>query len=259
VAWSLCVEVSFYLLLPFLARGIARLARDRDPAGSVRLQLRLLCSLAAASLALRLALTGSPFLPVPRSEIVPASTLPWLFDWFAIGMFLAVLASDWETGSLTMPRLAGLAARPWVCWLLAAEVFTFMIIVHGDFYLPQYSLLAHLAFGALGALIVLPAAGSVRSERRTPAIGLLCSAPVVWLGTISYGIYLWHVPVLDAIRGPFEGVTVHSTGAATAIATTVLAAAITVAIAAASWYLVEQPAQRLFRGRRTPALAPARA
>ncbi|HEV3054171.1 MAG TPA: hypothetical protein VGX45_05910, partial [Solirubrobacteraceae bacterium] len=74
------------------------------------------------------------------------------------------------------------------------------------------------------------------------------------LGTISYGIYLWHDAVLAAILGR----TTVPSGAASPL-TTLGAFAATVAgaivLGAASWYLVERPAQRRWRPRRRAAVA----
>ena len=39
VAWSLCIEASFYVMLPFFAIGMARMTRRRGPSAQVRLQL----------------------------------------------------------------------------------------------------------------------------------------------------------------------------------------------------------------------------
>jgi peptidoglycan/LPS O-acetylase OafA/YrhL len=73
-----------------------------------------------------------------------------------------------------------------------------------------------------------------------------------WLGTISYGIYLWHVPLLHAIQG--SAIPDRPVSAAHALGLLVVVAAGGIILGAASWYLVEQPAQRLAR-RRTPAPA----
>jgi peptidoglycan/LPS O-acetylase OafA/YrhL len=68
----------------------------------------------------------------------------------------------------------------------------------------------------------------------------------VWLGTISYGMYLWHVPFLQTLdrwtgnpRGAlaFAGLFVATLAGAACLGT-------------ASWYLVERPAQEWWRRRR---------
>ena len=61
--------------------------------------------------------------------------------------------------------------------------------------------------------------------------------PLVLLGLISYGVYLWHLPILFAIRyyGPHWNDVVKVVVAVTA----------TLALSIASWFLVERPFMRL--------------
>ncbi len=66
-----------------------------------------------------------------------------------------------------------------------------------------------------------------------PIAKVLSIGPLVWMGTVSYGAYLWHFPVaieLDSARTGLSG--------AGLLAIRVLA---TFALAAASYYLVERP------------------
>jgi hypothetical protein len=66
-----------------------------------------------------------------------------------------------------------------------------------------------------------------------PIARVLSVRPMVWMGTVSYGAYLWHFPVfieLDSVR--------TGLGGAGLLAARVLA---TFALAAASYYLVERP------------------
>jgi len=68
---------------------------------------------------------------------------------------------------------------------------------------------------------------------RGPIARALSVRPMVWMGTVSYGAYLWHFPVsieLDPARTGFDG--------AGLLAIRVLT---TFALAAASYYLVERP------------------
>jgi peptidoglycan/LPS O-acetylase OafA/YrhL len=62
--------------------------------------------------------------------------------------------------------------------------------------------------------------------------------PLVWLGKISYGLYLWHFPILEASKKVFDGrldpVIYGSLGV---IATLI--------VAGTSYYLIEQPFIRL--------------
>ena len=61
--------------------------------------------------------------------------------------------------------------------------------------------------------------------------------PLVYVGTISYGVYLWHLPIFFAVR--YYGANWGN------VARVVVALTATLAIASGSWYLVERPALRL--------------
>jgi peptidoglycan/LPS O-acetylase OafA/YrhL len=61
---------------------------------------------------------------------------------------------------------------------------------------------------------------------------LLDFAPLVWIGRISYGLYLYHMPVIVLLR---------PTGPAMALA----AAGLTVASALLSFLVIERPCLRL--------------
>ncbi|MGZ8218733.1 acyltransferase family protein [Methylomagnum sp.] len=73
---------------------------------------------------------------------------------------------------------------------------------------------------------------------------LLALAPLVYLGRISYGLYVYHIPVL---QGPI-GVAVHGfLGLNDPVAwrAWLVDLPITIGIAALSWRLFEQPILRL--------------
>jgi peptidoglycan/LPS O-acetylase OafA/YrhL len=91
---------------------------------------------------------------------------------------------------------------------------------------------------------------------------VLRSRVAAWVGTISYGIYLWHLPALLLIeRAVLSRPPSASLASLGLVWVAVVAAAIV--LGAASFYLVERPAQRLLRRRerREPdgPLAPRRA
>ena len=72
---------------------------------------------------------------------------------------------------------------------------------------------------------------------------LLSARPLVWVGLMSYGIYLWHWPLLSMAR---------ALGVDTPLGALVVGFAITPAIAAMSYHLVERPARIAIRRRVEP-------
>jgi peptidoglycan/LPS O-acetylase OafA/YrhL len=255
-AWSLCVEMSFYLVLPLWALGAARALRGRARARQVRAEAIALAALAAVSLLVRAlafdADHGSLWLV----------TLPAFLDWFAVGMGLA-LASVALAGR--PPRIAVLR-RPWVAWAAAAVCFAVVSLVvplpRGLVAAPNVGahLAQHVLYIAVGALVALPGIFGIRAdaEPASRAIARFLGHPVMaWLGLVSYGIFLWHQPFLDQLL-------IHDLpGRAPAlpfVVTLIVTTAGAVAIAAVSYYLVERPFLALKDRRRAeaPAAAPAR-
>jgi peptidoglycan/LPS O-acetylase OafA/YrhL len=215
-AWSLVVELHFYILLPALAWALARLAGGaRSRAGVI------LLALGAASLAVRYATVYSPDVPDLRWRL----SLPTTFLFFVPGMLLALLRIGWEQrtpgwlrGALASTDIWLLASLPlWVAVLLGSYSVDFLIGVAG--------------FLMVGAC-VLPL-------RPGPLVRALEWRPLAVIGVASYSLYLLHVPVIEVLVD--LGVAPElGTMAATAIP-----AAIVVALL--SYRLVEQPFLKLRR------------
>jgi peptidoglycan/LPS O-acetylase OafA/YrhL len=236
-AWTLCIEVTFYALLPVYAAAMGRLAARAGRAGWLRLEVAVAVVLGVASLALRtIDLAG------PRTVL--DNTLLENFDWFAVGIVLAAASVAAQEG------VSGAAVARWVgrraglCWAGAVALYIALapllgnpaVLSHGIYYqTPWGGLALHVGFGLVAMLFVAPAvfprAGSVPS--RVLGLGALA-----WLGLISYGIYLWHDPLLGKLlqHGAYGWWPHHSF----AVLTVTTAAAAVVA-AALSYYLVERP------------------
>ena len=249
VAWSLCVEVSFYALLPVFAWLVARTASRAGGRMAVRVQLGWIAAAGLASLALRGWLASSLTLPTQDRGMTLMVSLPGLLDWFAIGLALAVLRAELEAGRASSFPVAALGRRAGVCVLLAFGAF--MIAVpeqHGDIFLPWYGVATHLAIGIGSGLLVLAAIVPRDGGARPWPLRVLGSPIAAWVGTISYGIYLWHLPALQLIE---PALLPHPTSASALSLGLVWLAVVAAAIVlgAASFYLVERPAQRLLRRR----------
>jgi peptidoglycan/LPS O-acetylase OafA/YrhL len=210
--WSLAVEVGFYLVLPIVGWAFVR-ARTRAR----------LVAICVAVIGLGLAWCAAGYL-----GDWPATTMtsvPTFLPVFGAGVLASVLACGRQLG-----RRAALAlmAAGWVVVVTSAwwhAIGDTGVLGHTVRDLP-----AALGFGAI--IVGLCA--------RPP--GVLDLWPVRQLGVISYGLYLWHMPVLYWLKT--RGVFPEDFGLAYAA---VLVPAI--ALGAASWLAVERP---FVRTRRTP-------
>jgi len=234
-AWTLCVEVSFYATLPLFALAARRFGRGRSFLHS---ELGLCAALVMGSIAWQAISIAS--MPSGSRALVPVLwTLPGSLDLFALGMLLAVLSVIHENAEHTPGWVRLVDRRPWLPWLLAIGVFYAVgrspeLLSHGfaAWWIPSHEL---KAVGA--ALLLLPVVfGSPTRGWLRRALGW---RPLVWLGTVSYGIYLWHNPLLDGLHTHL----VHHGE----VFTTFGLLAVTVAVAALSFYVVERPAQQFAR------------
>ncbi|HEY1522556.1 MAG TPA: acyltransferase [Solirubrobacteraceae bacterium] len=256
VSWSLCVEATFYLCLPFFARWMAALVRRDGTADAARSQVAVVGALGLVSILLRGAVCDSLIGPVSPTGAVLETALPGALDWFAIGIALAVIAAAWETSPERFRPVSRLAANWPLSWALAGVLYAVGAREQqGDLFLPLYGVFTHVALGLASAFLVLPA---IRRGPRTGAVRILSTRFVAWLGMISYGVYLWHDSVLKILKGSGAPPS-HAAGIGQAIVLFLATAAGAIVLGAGSWYLVERPAQRLFRRRRPgPGVAIAR-
>ncbi len=175
--WSLAVEVSFYAVLPGLAYLLLRVVCRGQ--WQPRRALAALTSLAA--------ITPLWLVVVSTTELLPNSAGMWLpahIAWFAGGMALAVLEA---IGARCHGTAAiGLAI---VLYLAVSTPVGGTVLGHDPASAPVTK---SLLYAAIGTLAVAPVAlGSAGWYER-----LLSRRSLVWLGEISYEIFLLHVPIM---------------------------------------------------------------
>jgi peptidoglycan/LPS O-acetylase OafA/YrhL len=232
VAWTLVVEVSFYLLLPLYATAVRRLARH-VPATTAELW-----GLAALAV---VGVTGQVLFALDRAPVW-VTVLPARLHVFALGMGLAVVVSRrWDARVQARIDRAGDAA--WLWWSLALAGFAVLPAVGGMVPTNEMSAVQSVAGdvlrGLIGALVVAPA---VLGANRGGAIrNLLRMRTVVFLGVVSYGLYLWHYFVLQIVQEDWLG---WQLGTGNWLVVLAIALPIVVGAATASWFLVERPAIR---------------
>jgi peptidoglycan/LPS O-acetylase OafA/YrhL len=165
-------------------------------------------------------------------------------DWFAWGMTLALLVAWRDNGGTVWRPLAQLATREWACFLCAALCFMAVVTVMADplslsskettpAYFFRFALQAIAGF-----FLLLPA---VLGDQGQPVQRFLRSAWPAAVGTVSYGLYLWHKTILEALDKHLpNGDTWYGLVGGLAI---VLAISLT--IATVSYRLLERPALKL--------------
>jgi peptidoglycan/LPS O-acetylase OafA/YrhL len=237
--WTLVVELSFYAAVPLFALSLR--VRSGDAEVILRRQLLLLGCLVVVSFGWQL-LTF-------RLSALSYETTKWMLgnvDWLALGMFLGVLsAMPAEVRALSRLRsvLADWAGSAGLCWLLALLMFWFCTLpVAGpiDLAIPTawQHITKHVLEGGTALFLMLPLMLGSPS-----IISRLLGNPVSrFFGEISYGVYLWHLPMVIYLQrvlhlGIFQGHYLELF-LLTAVSSTVLGAL--------SWYLLERPLLRRF-------------
>ncbi len=201
--WSLAIEEQFYWVWPLAFVGIARLGRTH------------------------------------RGRTIVVATITAVFA-AAAPLIAAVWGPDaayWATPARAAEILVGALAA----FLVAGRTLS-----------PRWHLVAGAALGALcGTFVLLPSVGGPAYHGALPLVGLtsallivglqvpgpvrsaLSLAPFVWLGRISYGVYLYHWPVFVVIDSPRVDLDTAPLF--------VIRLAITLALAQLSYSLLERP------------------
>ena len=246
IAWTLSIEVFFYLTLPLFVLAMAWLG-ERWHGGWLRLELAAVALISAISI-------------VIQSSVPMDDVHTWLFFsplgrgwWFGLGLALAAISVELSHRPTEpafidrvrrhpgVPVLGGalLYALAAIFWFEPSPSLSYPVVDLGHY------VALYLLVGVIAALVILPAVFGADGGglwRRA-----LRHRSLVWLGLVSYGIFLWQFPVLIfLLDADVDGF----------LPLTVLTFTLTVGCAALSYYLLERPLMRRLR-RRTAVAEPA--
>lgn len=206
--WSLAVEEQFYLLWPLAFVFIYRTWGRRA--------VRDLAAIAAAICAVESAILA---------HVASSFRMQFGLDGRA-GIALLAGAALGASATIRAPRWTG-----WVGAIVLAALAT-----SSSFSFEWWGTVGYLTVTVATCMVIIEA-----TRRGSLLERVLAFRPFVYVGTLSYSIYLWHFPMYQAAEHALGGGHRH---AAYLFAATFL----TIVTACASYYLVEQPCRE--RGRR---------
>ncbi len=178
--WSLAVEEQFYIVWPLVVFAAARGLK----LGSLRDARRLVPGLAVAALA------STIWMAVSFDPQGDASRVYFGTDTRAAGFLVgALLAAVWQPTGESGRRWEDVAG--WVA--LGALLIAFVSV---DEFTPWLYRGGFLMIAALTAVVI-----RLTLVKGTSIEAVLASRPFAWIGARSYGLYLWHWPVV-VVTGP---------------------------------------------------------
>jgi peptidoglycan/LPS O-acetylase OafA/YrhL len=230
VAWTLCIEACFYLVLPFVARFFVR----------DRWMVALPLVIAATVVVKMVAIARYGHLENAGILVGSFRNIVGMFGEFAAGMAVAAVWAKLEHRRVRLPAGVGLT-----CTVVGiAGVWTPLTLTHyfvgredylhgtGEWgYIPLLGVFPTVAVFAAVAIFGICYQPNVVTR-------LLSLRPVVYLGVVSYGIYLWHLPVGQWLS---RGVGAEFASRRMLLALLVVGTLVTIGAAAFSHRFVEKP------------------
>lgn len=209
-AWSLSIEEQWYLIWPLLFIGLLLWSRGRKSRLVTAIGVLIGASAMECALLFRGAGDRSYYGTDTRAQAL------------LVGAALAVLLSHRQMRSSRVLRVSGWVAAAGLTWLFYVAHSDASIVYDGG-----------LLFAALLAALLI--ASVVHSQDALLARALSWK-PLVAIGLISYGLYLYHMPIYDWLD--------HSHTDMSGTPLLLLRVAVTLVIAVASYHFIERPFRR---------------
>jgi peptidoglycan/LPS O-acetylase OafA/YrhL len=234
VSWSLVAEITFYAFVPLWMVALAA-SRPRDRRRAA-LAAAAVCIPAGVASILVFAYGDQWAARTPLSGLVTAfgAALAAL----GFGMVLAVLDAARTRDAALDARLTALGTRSARWWVAAGLLY--VVLAWPDFgYLAATDgqvVWQRLVQPLIAVLLVAPAV--LAPGAATHVHAFLRTRPLVFVGTVSYGVYLWHTVVIGRVHSRWP---LDERAAPGALLVLLAMLAVTLVVSAASWYLLERP------------------
>lgn len=237
VSWSLVVEVTFYVFVPLAVLAVARSSRQRP-------ERRVAFALGGAAACIPIGV-GALWVFAYRGVWAQRSIVGGFITTFGgalpalgVGMVFAVLVAMRATHADLDVRLGALGRRSALWWGGATAVFVIEAWPRFDFIRAHagQQLWQRLSQPVVAGLLVAPMVFAPGANTRVHRA--MRNRPIVWIGTVSYGIYLWHTIVIDRV---VDRHSLADRGIGGALVLIGVMATLSIAIAAISWYTIERP------------------
>jgi len=216
--WSLSIEEQFYILWPLMLLSMLALLKKRKALFAATVALSLSSSL------LRIAL------------LVAGATVERLYN--GLDTRADALMAGCALGLFLTPELAGnIAIGRFKKQIFFAALFSslclFVLVGYADWHSHYLYSIGFFAVEIFTAVLILEIVTNTKG-----AFALFLSQRwLVWIGSISYGLYLWHHPLFCIVKSyGYDRFTITTVGSL-----------ITFLVAALSFYLLEKPVLRFKR------------
>lgn len=233
--WSLSTELSWYVALPVMGGiAVALARRARSPRASFWVIALLLATSLPVSVAWR------TWVSTQTGDTTPyVLWLPGFLVCFASGALVAHLLEGYRAGIVRLTWLRRLVEDPWPVLLLVlglALISTSALGGPPGLFGTNGEEQVRIATASVMALLLL--AGAALGAPDTPLNRALGSRAVTAVGRWSYGIFLWHLPVLIVLDDKID----VPGGLLGLVVPLVVVLAVSVPLAAATYAWVERPA-----------------
>ena len=224
--WSLAVEEQFYLIWPLIVLIVMGLSRT--VARGVR-ALLVLSVVGAVASAHEMALLFNPSANITRLYFGTDTHAQSILVGAALACVMTTVQMRRGAEGMAPSAHSHMLRRVLVLMGMAGFVGT-LSLTYFQNGTSWFDYRGGFMLSAVSAAAIIIGAACVPGG---PIAAVLSLRPLVWLGTISYGAYLWHYPVsiyLDAARTGLSGLALLTVRFAS-----------TILLATLSFYLVERP------------------